>query len=817
MHRLSRALAKPLISQVAYLRLEIEQKEKKKERDLTMLALWLIVPLSLNACILVSSKAACTAGYQVGVNHDGPGEENIGSIQVDCEFINEPDHYDAILILQEVENYCYNFPQKLFFQALYEGNRPLSRTHSGDIWLYSLSEDCSQRVVLIIASLYGLDGIDSEYKFSWPDKRPYKLELDLFDLYLRSGSERKPAACVRTENATKPEFQPQRKKSINFFKNNIYHRDTCDQIFLNAFIDELSFKEVTNSLVQYNYVGFTESMNAQELRSFVDGYHMSGYRYDFDKRLFPSSVFSRTGKIWLDAVANSFDPEVLKGSRLSLIKLTLVRTAEFLNNNIKWLDFENQRATRKSLRIEVSDINEYNTFNSTIINDEFHRNQQIFRPTNFCIFYRIKSKNLNVRLNGFLIERAAQRTCNCELFWLIENLYKSDPRQTPEIYETFGECDQKRSQLLTDCDFAIITSRCENFTVNHVPSQGAYDMVMDFRFVEFLLEVVLGPLVNLAAFVANLIVILVFGKIKRSSEYRKSKLTDKNRYMWDYVHLNSAFMLAQSLIFTLSILTNCFGRGSIYCPKFFNTHMGHAFYLFVEGYLGNCLRLMSNFTNTMFVLYRYAVNMDRFEKFRKQTPKRVLAHAMVVVLLLSLVRVFVNERYNLKVFSKNLNYVYDLPNFNLIRRFSNDLGKAFYFSNLLLGNAVFTLIALAFDCRLLFNLKKSETRKQQSEMRITKMIVMNGLFSFCFRFPEISVAALHTFYYVDYSRYYPPLFFTGPFSLYALFLTSISQFLFSFSLLENFFTLLLFNQNFSKEAKSLFCRRDVSKDQPAKF
>nr|QVK45974.1 G protein-coupled receptor [Proales similis] len=610
-----------------------------------------------------------------------------------------------------------------------------------------------------------------------------------------------------------PQFDPQPGKNFVLFKQITLHPNTCDQIFLNAFIDKLKIREAINSLVQQNSLGFIQSHTAQELNSFVGEFLLSGYRYDIDQRLFARSVFSRTLRLELEGLANSFSSEVLIDVSLSWILLNFIQMREFWHNNVKWLDCAHKRSAKQTLKIEILDNNLRFEYFTAQRNSLSNGSRPFFAPENFCIFQRIKAQKLNVRIQGYLIERTAQERCDCELLWLIDNLFRMRGDEKPENFNNFGECDRLRQQLAQSCDFDAITSRCENFSTSTdtwLYSPNIYDLVMRLRFGEFVDDILLGPIVNVCGFGANLLVVVVFGSIKRSSEYRQKKLTDKSRRMWDYVHINSAFMMVQSMISAVDVLTNCISYASLFCPSFFNTRLAHVFYLFGESYLGNCMRLMSNFTNTMFVLYRYSINMDRFEQVRKWRPRKVVAVAFSASALLSVIVVFINERYTIAVLTDSMLHVYNTHT-DMIQIRTSTWKKVFYFMNLLLGNVLFTLLNLCLDAHLLFQLKRREIRKEQAELKVTKMIVFNGLFSFFFRLPEIVATFVKIFLDQNANRFYSPLIYQGFYSRISPFLSSLAKLLYSFSLLENLITLVCFNSTFSARIKSLLFRTDESR------
>nr|QVK45971.1 G protein-coupled receptor [Proales similis] len=363
----------------------------------------------------------------------------------------------------------------------------------------------------------------------------------------------------------------------------------------------------------------------------------------------------------------------------------------------------------------------------------------MLRDENFCLFYQLHARGLNVKFKKSGLEEKASKSCDCMLFWMLENLYeRSESFEYGDPNDIEDECSRRRNEMQKTCNFSQMATNCEFDEIKPYGDPPIYSMVLSTKYVEYLFSVIFGPVINVLAFVANLLVILTFRSIKRSPQYRKGKLADKNRRMWDYVILNSVFNLILSILFAFGPITSCIEYNGVYCTPFYFTRFSQYYYLFVESYLSNAMRLMSNVTNCMFVLYRYGANLEKLERLRKWKPKRVLGITLIGCLIISLIKLWVNGRLTLNALEEGI--YYRLVGSNTAPFEASWFLKLINFLNMLLVNVIPNLINISIDWRLLLFLRqrsKKKCRKEAAESKITKIIILNGIFTFIFRSPEI--------------------------------------------------------------------------------
>nr|QVK45924.1 G protein-coupled receptor [Proales similis] len=575
-------------------------------------------------------------------------------------------------------------------------------------------------------------------------------------------------------------------------KGTRYHLNTCPLIFNEAFLSNLMLAELTDSRVKLNMLEF-EPTN-RTLQSTVNSLRLSGYGLRFSSKIFPLAVFAKTVSLYLSGTVNSFEASSLKQSQLIAIALALSKLKMFFHNNPGWLNEVNKRQTFAPLMIELKEPEEDPT--NSIDQDRLHystwiesRQRNAFDDSSFCIFYQIERYALNVLFYGDMIAIQANKSCSCLLFWIVSFHRLQD-------YDCSNQV-----RLNRECNFSKMAVRCSIEKVELLAYKTIYDTILDLEFFKYLADVWLVPVTSLFGIFANFLVIRTFRKIKRSPEYRRNKLTDKGRFMWEYTYYNSWFLLLHGFIFLLGPLTTCIELDGIFCSAFINSSMFRLYYLFVEKLMGNTFRLAANMSSTMFVLYRFGLNTEKLVRLRKVKPRKSVASLFILSLLISVITLFTNEKFTFmslgySAFAYFLDIEFDILKSGLF------LQSAFLL-NTFLVTTLFTLLNMGIDLRLLSLLRSQNTerRKEEAEKRITKMVILNGLFSFLFRLPEMITAFLLLIFTLDHHTFPYCIVSSGRYHSVCPMLFSISHFLLTISYLENLILLYYFNDSFRKNFK----------------
>nr|QVK45923.1 G protein-coupled receptor [Proales similis] len=636
--------------------------------------------------------------------------------------------------------------------------------------------------------LFGAKGISVDFEIpsfsSAPDIFFYP-EITDFRLLYNNGIEVRESSAGSLE--TSP-FKNQQPISVVFAYGIRYHTNTCPLLFNQAYILTFSSPELIDSAVKYNILSF-EPTN-RTLNSVVNKLQLSGYRMRFDSTTFPVAVFGQTETVQCIGMMNSFEAGVLRQSVVTLILMAISRIRSFLHNNPNWLNEVNKRGTDSPLIIVFEEPEPRTSRHEKTNYIAWIETKGVdpFEDSSFCIFYQIELHSLNVLFYGEIIKKRANESCSCLLFWIVSNYQV--------LYHGRSVSCVNQVQLIKQCNFDKMAKRCPIEKVEPLEYRTIYDTVLDFEFFKYLADVWLVPVTSLFGIFANFLVIRTFRKIKRSPEYRRNKLTDKGRFMWEYTYYNSWFNLLHGFIFTCTPVVTCIELNGIFCSAFIYTSFFRPFYLFVESYFGNTFRLAANMSSTLFVLYRFGLNTEKLVRLRKVRPIKSVACIFVLSSTISVITLFVNEKFT-------VNNLLDV----LVEYFQDDKKSVFnsgsflktaYLLNTFLVTTLFTLLNMGIDLRLLSLLRSQNTerRKEEAENRITKMVILNGLFSFLFRLPEMITAALLLIHTLD--RWFFPICIVSESHFHSVcpMLFSISHFLLTISYLENLVLLYYFNDNF---------------------
>nr|QVK45917.1 G protein-coupled receptor [Proales similis] len=612
-----------------------------------------------------------------------------------------------------------------------------------------------------------------------------------FKLLYKNGSQVKESSADLLE--TSPFFTRQQVNLV-LSKGVRYQKSTCPLIFNRALLNQLMLFELTDSAVKYNMLAFEPTNHS--LNSTVHELYLLGYGLRFDSKLFPLSVFTETVIIFLIGTMNLFEAAALKRSQVKILFLAVSRLRQFFHNNPNWLNEANKRRSKGPLFIKFEEPEAIKLMMNKRTEIGFlslieSKKASPFDDTSFCIFYQIELYSLGVFMYGNAIETQAKEDCTCLLSWIYLKLWPSDK------IEYSGAC-LPNSSLTVHCNFDNMSQRCTTETIEPLNYRTIYDTILGLEYFKYLADVWLVPLASVLDILANLLVIMTFGKIKRSPEYRRNKLTDKGRFMWEYTYYNSWFILFHSLIFLFGPLTTCIEVSGIYCSSFILTDFFRPFYLFIQKFLGNTFRLAANVSSTLFVLYRFGLNTDKLVRFRKVNPSRTVACIFILCLVLSVITLFVNEKFSVHTLSlEPVSYLLDIE-FDILK--SGLSLKILYFFNILMGTSMFTILNMALDLRLLFLLrtKTTDRPKEEAEKRITNMVVLNGLFSFLFRLPEMVSAFLLLVFAFDPKPFPVCILSVARYHSVCPILFSYSHFLLAISYLENLVLLYLFNPTFRK-------------------
>nr|QVK46029.1 G protein-coupled receptor [Proales similis] len=612
---------------------------------------------------------------------------------------------------------------------------------------------------------------------------------------------------------------------LSFYQQVKYFQNTCTIAFMNANLDELQINYETKSLLFDNYLTFKTSLDTQnstlELSSSIYSVLLQRtFGLELDDKFFNPQIFKGLVRVTIEGHLGSFAPELLNSTTISEIYLKLYNLNQFWHNNFAWLSKASkpigQVCIQIYLRFAEPDVTPNGSFYSLAYFVRSSNSLFSFSDENFCLFRHLDYDS-PVCLMGEVIEKARRKECNCTLYWLFV-------KQKPEYPSALDDkCLQNFYEMRDKCDFGRMLARCdiENWQIERVDELSSYHFVFLVDAIKFNVVVIMAPVVCILAAILNLLCLIEFFMRRRTSDYRSKKLLNQNRTLWHFIYWNCSFNLALSFVFLIRPLNTCIQYNEQFCSSFFYFSKLHLLDLILVDYLGNVFKLCSNFTYTSFVLYRYSMNVGCWQKFRTVRASRLVLLFLSYSLLVSVIRLFDSSMFN--TFHEALTMSMDN---NLFHLYQQKLVLIISAINSVQTDVLFVLVNAFFDIKLALALqfriksqimsKDKESPKAQAENQVTKMIVLNGLFSLFTRMPEMCVQLIRIIPLID-RRFFPLCFLDmDPFHSMCNSLIQITSSITAISFSENFLLLYLFSPQFKTNINRLFGMRKAVERKPTK-
>nr|QVK45961.1 G protein-coupled receptor [Proales similis] len=727
-----------------------------------------------------------------------------------CDHVNRPGldvAFDTRLITEWL--CCPYFPLAIIINIRAQFDASLTYTIPSGLVTEAESNLCPKSELLQFKiHAWAVKGISSNFSLPTYVSKHVSLLFKYSDLALTDPSGTR-LNCSSYRSARGVFARPANSTLRVTFENGCrYHQDTCNELMADSNIHSFELFGVIESLALFNKPKWVDSRPAEVINSDIRKLLIDGYISKLDQGILAHSVFQSTKSLTFVGQIKEVEPPFLLDMALVEVRLFLADPIKFLHNNVNWLASANNRTTQSTLVVNLEVIFKAENIENPAFSDvslptrsSFFLNAEIknylttksfIDDTDFCMFYSIEQRLLNVALKGSLFDYSRLNRCSCTIAWIQMTFGRTF--QDLEFYQSRPSCTQN----LSECDFVQMKRRCQ-MPFKRLEYSSLYESVSKLKYASYIVSIYLTPFFSFIGLLANLVVVRTFRKIKRSAEYRTKKLTDKNRLMWDYVYSSSVLMALQALIFMLEPLGICIEYNGVYCSPLVFTRFVPVLYLFVQSLLGNSLRLMANMTNLMFVLYRYAVNVDCWKRLRKLKLRHFMLVALGSSFLISSLKLFYNEKYGIEVLSQDAFYYLNRRKLNI--QFDDQTFQFVIIFNNLLVSIAFPLLTAVFDLRLLkfLRVQRSPTSRESAEAKVTQMVVLNALFSLFFRLPEIAI----TLFVINNARKN---------SIYCLGLDQLdsichivpqfSKFFYAASLTDNFITLFYFNVNFKKALTS---------------
>nr|QVK45999.1 G protein-coupled receptor [Proales similis] len=439
-----------------------------------------------------------------------------------------------------------------------------------------------------------------------------------------------------------------------------------------------------------------------------------------------------------------------------------------------------------------------------------------FADSDFCLFatYPVNQTKYFFHIGSYEFLR-----CTCSILWLLQNyahLKVNNSFGGDYKWDSNNFCHDIKEKI-NSCKFDYRLSLCKFQTIRPIQETRAglsqVEIVHSVLMVKYILVVIMQLFFCLVIFIINILTFLVIRRMHRL------KLPKKSIYMYENIGFNSMCHVVLSVLFGLQPLIECIAApNGIFCNSLFINDAPRLFYLLGQSFLGNAAKLCSNLTMIAFSLHRFLINKDKTNSrllrlFQKMKPKRMFAAIIFSSLILSSVKLFVNERLNLINFFVKKGFFYIMDYFgdgyqpNIILSFLFAVNQLF---NDILANII--ILYVDYKCYRIQVANASKRSKilgqnkkiEQSIENTSRMIIINGVLTGILRAPEL-FADLYKYQHSIFSQTSDLCIFTSePTSSLCRNFYDISQFFYSLSGLLNFCLLFKFDGNFLASLRLLF-------------
>nr|QVK46031.1 G protein-coupled receptor [Proales similis] len=611
--------------------------------------------------------------------------------------------------------------------------------------------------------------------------------------------------------------------SLVFELGNRYSRSVCPLMFNNTSVGELRLTEISNSMVMHNELTFAEiDANRTNFYFDISDLVLSVYNVDLSPALLNKPLFAGINYLLIEGILNRIqtDDTLWAARQLRVVFLALHNIRKFIEHNPTFI---NRELLNYPGLLEIRLLFFYP---SVFANHNMNRYIP-FHDQDFCLYarYPMNDPELSVYFTSENFSSAAYSlNCSCTIIWLVWHgpVYEEIDLDIDKY--GIGVCAQwSFLQLAFDrCNFTRMLENCRPTTAvatdpnDHSWRESAYFLA----YMRYQMGVVMQPAVVIVALILNVLVVLGLRNMMRTQK-KNNNLKKLNNKLFLYMIYSSGLNIAMSVLHALHPLTECISYNGLYCSPYILSNITLGFYLFGENLIGTWLKTASNSCILAFSLHRYALNTGKFSAYRRLNPRRVLACLLIVAFLLSINRLFRNDKFSLFGWSNIRGFNYFIWSSKAYIDETWLVIGPYYLQ--LVYNDLFCMGASVYvDLRLLgflrAKMRKSTTastaatansanKKENTEKKIARMVLLNSVFSCLFRFPEMCaniVGILHSNHFLpnftwcelDYIHQL-----SGCLSLNVL-----AQSIYVFSFFENFILLFFFNEKFVQELKNLFKR-----------
>jgi len=578
-------------------------------------------------------------------------------------------------------------------------------------------------------------------------------------------------------------------RNLDFRRKIFYSKTVCPYIFMKSPLRSMSLFEITNSLIYKNIFEFIDVNETHEFNMGLKQFENLALDIAYERithKLIEKNVFNKMKFLSLNGIIYDIQADLFASfGEIRLIYISVDNFGIFFHKGLDWLQYLNL-GIYVSLNETELNIRGANYNLNYAVHIIFHEVWSIFRDIyeypnqDLCLFKDFPHHRLvyPTILTGKLIP------CSCTLIWMIQYskfyLYKNytyyrkglwtliinDSKSDKTVHCLSGTSNF--SLEIDKCNFETNFKNCENSKlITSGKDFGLFDqknLVFNFKWLKYTVEVFFQPILCLLGIITNLLTIKVIRN--RSTIILKKNL---NNIMYEHQLACSICNVILCLIKIFSLMNICIFPRTSFCSSIHEERATQYFKIYVVNFLGNAVRLGSNFSYIFFSISRfYLMNTapsEFLKKFQKINTKIFYSILILCCLSFSSFRIFqfkINDFFD--VFEQNFPFDAFAVNWcedELTLKTNSFLSLCQFFTvinliNNIFNNIIFFFVSFVIDLNLIRlsneNLKNKKALFPSNEAHVTealkfkekinRMILVNGLLYFISHFPEFLVTLL---------------------------------------------------------------------------
>jgi hypothetical protein len=579
-------------------------------------------------------------------------------------------------------------------------------------------------------------------------------------------------------------------RNMDFRRKIFYSKTVCPYVFIKSPLRSISFFEITNSLIYKNTLEFIDVNETDEFDMHLNKFENLALDIAYERithKLVEKNVFKHIKFLSLNGIIYNIQTDLFASFReIRLIYISVDNFGIFFHKGLNWLKHLNL-GINVSLNETELNIRHAKYDLKYAMHVIFHEEYSIFRDIyeypneDLCLFKDFPHHRLVLPT----ILTAKIIPCSCTLIWMIQYsnfyLYKNFTYYRKGLWTLIINVSKSEKVIhclldtsnftleIEGCNFEINFKNCENskLITSGGREVGFFDeknIVFEFKWLKYLVEVFIQPILCLLGIITNLLTIKVIRN--RSTPFLKKNL---HNVMYEHQLASSIFNVILCSIKILSLMNICIFPRTSFCSSINEDTATQYFKIYIVNFLGNAVRLGSNFSYMLFSISRFylidTAPSKFFKKLQKINTKIFYSILTLFCLSFSSFRIFqfkINDFFD--VYEQNFPFDAYAVNWcedELILKTSNFLSLCQFFTvinlvNNIFNNIIFFFVSFVIDLNLIRlsneNLKNKKKLFPHNKVhideairfkeKINKMIFVNGLFYFTSHFPEFIVTLL---------------------------------------------------------------------------